>query len=61
LAATVARRGLAGRLRRGWRKVILVTSALHIPRSVAVFAAQGIAVVPVVCDFQAYGSEKLKS
>ena len=41
--------------RRGWRKVILVTSALHIPRSVAVFAAQGIAVVPVACDFQAYG------
>ena len=40
---------------RGWRKVILVTSALHIPRSVAVFAAQGIAVVPVACDFQAYG------
>ena len=40
---------------RGWRKVILVTSALHIPRAVAVFAAQGIAVVPVACDFQAYG------
>src|ERR1035437_4894377 len=40
---------------RGWRKAILVTSALHIPRSVAVFAAQGIAVVPVACDFQAYG------
>lgn len=40
---------------RGWRKVILVTSALHIPRSVAAFAAQGIAVVPVACDFQAYG------
>jgi uncharacterized SAM-binding protein YcdF (DUF218 family) len=40
---------------RGWRKVILVTSALHVPRAVAVFAAQGIAVVPVACDFQAYG------
>jgi uncharacterized SAM-binding protein YcdF (DUF218 family) len=39
----------------GWRKVILVTSALHMQRSVAVFAAQGIAVVPVACDFQAYG------
>ena len=39
----------------GWRTVILVTSALHIPRSVAVFAAQGIAVEPVACDFQAYG------
>jgi uncharacterized SAM-binding protein YcdF (DUF218 family) len=41
--------------RQGWHKVILVTSALHMPRSVAVFAAQGIAVVPVACDFQAYG------
>jgi len=40
---------------RGWRKVILVTSALHMPRSVAVFAAQGIAVAPVACDFQAHG------
>ena len=40
---------------RGWRKVILVTSALHVPRAVAVFAAQGIAVVPVACDFQTYG------
>jgi uncharacterized SAM-binding protein YcdF (DUF218 family) len=40
---------------RGWSKVILVTSALHIPRSVAVFAAQGVPVVPVACDFQAYG------
>jgi len=40
---------------RGWRKVILVTSALHMPRSIAVFAAQGITVKPVACDFQAYG------
>jgi uncharacterized SAM-binding protein YcdF (DUF218 family) len=40
---------------RGWRQVILVTSALHMPRAVAVFAAQGIAVIPVACDFQAYG------
>ena len=40
---------------RGWHKVILVTSALHVPRAVAVFAAQGIAVVPVACDFQTYG------
>ncbi len=41
--------------KRGWRKVILVTSALHMRRSVAVFAAQGIAVVPVACDFRACG------
>jgi uncharacterized SAM-binding protein YcdF (DUF218 family) len=40
---------------RGWRRVILVTSALHVPRAVAAFAAQGIPVVPVACDFQTYG------
>jgi len=46
---------------RGWRKVILVTSALHMPRSVAVFAAQGITVVPVACDFQVYGVPSVQS
>jgi uncharacterized SAM-binding protein YcdF (DUF218 family) len=45
---------------RGWRKVILVTSALHMPRAVAVFAAQGIAVVPVACDFQTYGVPSMR-
>lgn len=44
----------------GWRTVILVTSALHMPRSVAVFAAQGIAVVPVACDFQVYGVPSMR-
>jgi len=39
----------------GWRKVLLVTSALHMPRSVALFKKQGIEVEPVACDFQAYG------
>ncbi len=38
-----------------WRKVLLVTSALHIPRSVGLFRKQGIEVEPVACDFQAYG------
>jgi uncharacterized SAM-binding protein YcdF (DUF218 family) len=45
---------------RGWRTVILVTSALHVPRAVAVFAAQGITVVPVACDFQAYGVPSMR-
>jgi uncharacterized SAM-binding protein YcdF (DUF218 family) len=40
---------------RGWKSVILVTSALHMRRSVALFAKQGIDVTPVACDFQAYG------
>ncbi len=39
----------------GWRKVLLVTSALHIPRSVALFKQQGIEVEPVACDFKVYG------
>ncbi|MGO8697828.1 MAG: YdcF family protein [Limisphaerales bacterium] len=39
----------------GWRKVLLVTSALHMPRSVAVFKNQGIEVEPVACDFKIYG------
>ena len=39
----------------GWTNALLVTSALHIPRSVAVFQKQGIDVVPVACDFQACG------
>jgi uncharacterized SAM-binding protein YcdF (DUF218 family) len=41
-----------------WQKVILVTSALHMPRSVAVFKAQGITVTPLACDFQVHGVER---
>lgn len=36
---------------RGIQRVILVTSALHMPRSVALFEAQGIEVVPAPTDF----------
>jgi uncharacterized SAM-binding protein YcdF (DUF218 family) len=39
----------------GWRKVLLVTSALHMPRSVALFKKLGIEVQPVACDFKVYG------
>jgi uncharacterized SAM-binding protein YcdF (DUF218 family) len=39
----------------GWQRVILVTSALHMPRAEAVFRKQGVPVVPVACDFQAHG------
>ena len=38
-----------------WRKVLLVTSALHMPRSVALLKKQGIEVEPVACDFKVYG------
>lgn len=37
---------------RGVQRVILVTSAFHMRRAVAVFDAQGIEVIPVPTDFQ---------
>lgn len=39
----------------GWRRVVLVTSALHVPRAVAVFRAAGVEVIPVAADFQVVG------
>lgn len=43
--------GALGR-QRGWRRILLVTSALHMPRALATFQARsGLAVVPVSCDF----------
>ena len=42
----------------GWKRVILVTSALHLPRSVAVFRKAGVDVIPVAADFQVAGIPK---
>lgn len=42
-----------------WSHIVLVTSALHMPRSVALFNKQGITVTPVACDFRACGTTKL--
>ena len=39
----------------GWKKVMLVTSALHMRRAVALFKKQGIEVTPVAADFQVLG------
>lgn len=36
---------------KGFKRVILVTSAMHMPRSVALFRKQGIEVIPAPADF----------
>lgn len=38
---------------RGWRRVLLVTSASHMRRAIAVYRAVGVEVVPVPCNFVA--------
>ena len=44
--------GALGR-RRGWTRVLLITSAFHMPRSMATFQQRsGLTVVPVACDYQ---------
>lgn len=42
-----------------WQQVILITSAMHMPRSVAFFERQGLKVVPYPCDYQVDGTIKL--
>lgn len=36
---------------KGWGRVLLVTSAAHMPRSVAVFQKAGVVVDPIPCDY----------
>jgi len=44
--------GALGR-RRGWNRLLLVTSAFHMPRSLASFRQRsGLTVIPVACDYQ---------
>ncbi len=38
-------------VRRGWKKILLVTSAGHMPRAVATFQKAGVPVVPVPCHY----------
>ncbi len=37
---------------RGWRKIILVTSAWHMPRAARLFRKAGVDFVPFPVDFQ---------
>ncbi len=46
-----AERSLALATERGWRRVLLVTSANHLPRATATFRTIGIDAVPVPCNF----------
>lgn len=45
---------------RGWRSLLLVTSATHLPRATATFRQlSGITIVPVGCDFQIVASDQM--
>lgn len=37
---------------RGWKQVVLVTSAYHLPRALACFRTEGVPVTGVPCDFK---------
>jgi uncharacterized SAM-binding protein YcdF (DUF218 family) len=43
----------------GWRRILLVTSAYHMPRAMMLFARNGVEVVPVPADFHVVGVENL--
>lgn len=44
--------------RRGWKRIILVTSAFHMKRAEAVFRKVGLEVAPFACDFAESGKLK---
>lgn len=39
---------------RGWKRVLLVTSAWHLKRAEAVFRSTGAPVIPIGCDYRSY-------
>jgi uncharacterized SAM-binding protein YcdF (DUF218 family) len=41
---------------RGINRILLVTSALHMPRSVALFEGQGLEVIPAATDYEVRGA-----
>ena len=53
-----------GRLakQQGWKRVLLVTSAFHMPRSLATFQrSSGLSVIPVACDYLLPARERFGS
>jgi uncharacterized SAM-binding protein YcdF (DUF218 family) len=38
--------------KRGWKKILLVTSAYHMDRALLIFAETGLEILPVACDFR---------
>ncbi len=45
---------------RGWRRVLLVTSAVHMRRAAATFRTEGFEVIPAPCNFLTALSEEAK-
>lgn len=41
---------------KGWKKIILVTTGVHMKRAAATFRTVGLEVIPVGCDFQRTGT-----
>ena len=42
--------------KRGWRKILLLTSAYHMPRSMACFRKARLKSIPIPVDYQTWGS-----
>ena len=42
---------------RGWKRILLVTSASHMKRAEAVFRKEGLRVIPVACNFEVEGDD----
>ena len=42
---------------RGWKQILLVTSASHMRRAEAVFKKEGLRVIPVACNFEVEGDD----
>lgn len=42
-----------------WQKMVLVTSAFHMPRSMLNFAEAGVSAVPFPCDYQLSGKRQI--